>query len=121
MREFAFVIPVPILISTGQAHRLRTLLAPLLYARVELKTNKHCKTTLPALSRQPSLALLVRRLVVRINNPEWTDPGDAIDEDIIASLIGQIASAGNFKSLSSFEWDGLEMPHDRLWLSLRVS
>jgi len=96
-------------------------LAPLLYARVELKTNKHCKTTLPALSRQPALAHLVRKLVVRVNNPEWTDSGDAIDEDIIALLIGKIASAGDFKSLISFEWDGLEMPHDNLWLSLRVS
>lgn len=103
------------------SHRLRKLLAPLLYARVELKTNKHCKTILSALSRQPALALLVRRLVVRVNNPEWTDPGDEIDEDVIAALITQIASAGWLKPLIAFEWDGLEMPHDNLWLSLQVS
>jgi hypothetical protein len=107
--------------SAGQSHRLRKLLAPLLYARVELKTNKHCKTILSALSRQPALALLVRRLVVRVNNPEWTDPGDEIDEDVIAALITQIASAGWLKPLIAFEWDGLEMPHDNLWLSLQVS
>jgi len=97
------------------------LLAPLLYKRVELKTNRHCKTTLLALSKCPDLAQHVRKLVIRVNNPEWTDAGGEINEDIIASFIEKMATAGSLKGLRSFEWDGLEMPCDELWLSLKLS
>jgi len=97
------------------------LLAPLLYKRVELKTNRHCKTTLLALSKCPDLAQHVHKLVIRVNNPEWTDAGGEINEDIIASFIEKMATAGSLKGLRSFEWDGLEMPCDELWLSLKLS
>lgn len=106
---------------TSQARRLRKQLAPLLYARVELKTNRHCKATLIAFAKRPQYAQLVRRLVVRVNDPQWTDPDDDIDEDAIASLITQIAIAGSFSALSSFQWDGMEMPGDNLWLALKAS
>jgi len=100
---------------------MRNLLAPLLYASVDLKTNRHCKNTLIALSKSSDLAQYVRRLAVRTNNLEWTDKGGEIDEVLISNLIGRIAASGSLNSLEAFEWDGLEMPHDDLWLALRTS
>ncbi|KAF5320956.1 hypothetical protein D9619_000393 [Psilocybe cf. subviscida] len=103
------------------SHQLRIALIPLLYATVELKTNKHCKTSLLALSKNHDVTQYIRRLIVRPNSLQWTEPGDEVDEDGVASLVAAMASAGHLRALEAFEWDGIEMPHDAMWLALRKS
>jgi hypothetical protein len=95
------------------------LLAPVLYSTVELKTNKQCKATLVALSKRPENTRHIRRLIVRPNNLEWTDPGDEIDEDLIATLVASMAN--QLRTLEAFEWDGIEMPNDNVWSALKKS
>ncbi|KAJ7242045.1 hypothetical protein C8J57DRAFT_1368244 [Mycena rebaudengoi] len=82
---------------------MRERLLSRLYAHVDLKTNKQCKT-LSALAKRPDVVRHIRKLAVRPNNTEGTLPEEPIDE----------ASA-----LHTFLWDGLEMPDDQLWLKLR--
>ncbi|KAH9474684.1 hypothetical protein JR316_0013149 [Psilocybe cubensis] len=101
------------------SRRLSKILGPVLYANVELKTNKHCKTALIALAKRPDLTQHIRRLVVRPNCVEWTDSGDEMDEDLLATLIARMAP--RLQALEAFEWDGLEMPGPELWDSLRTS
>ncbi|KIM41466.1 hypothetical protein M413DRAFT_11036 [Hebeloma cylindrosporum] len=101
------------------SRRLRTLFAPVLYSTVELKTNKQCKVTLVALSKRPELSRHIRHLIVRPNTLEWTDPGDEIDEDLVATLIASMAK--QLRTLEAFEWDGMEMPNDTLWMALKRS
>ncbi|KDR77173.1 hypothetical protein GALMADRAFT_225310 [Galerina marginata CBS 339.88] len=101
------------------SRRLSRVLAPVLYATVELKTNKSCKTTLIAFAKRPDITQHVRRLIVRPNSVEWTDPGDEMDEGLVASLIARIA--GRLGALEAFEWDGMEMPNDELWSALKTS
>ena len=105
--------------KSQQSRRLRKALAHVLYASVELVTNRQCKTTLIALSKQPENAGYVRRLVVRPNCIEWTLPGEEVSEDLFAGLICSIAPT--LRYLEAFVWDGLEMPRDDLWLALRTS
>jgi len=93
------------------------MFAPILYSTVELKTNKQCKTTLVALSKRPELSRHIRHLIIRPNTLEWTDPGDEIDEDLVATLIGSMAK--QLRTLEAFEWDGMEMPNDNLWTALK--
>lgn len=101
-----------------QSRRLNTLLAPVLYSTVELKTNKHCKTALISFAKRPEIAQHIRRLIVRVNSMEWTSPEEEVDEDLVATLIAKLSS--HLGGLEAFEWDGLEMAHDDLWSSLRT-
>ncbi|KAF8974260.1 hypothetical protein BDZ97DRAFT_1911460 [Flammula alnicola] len=100
------------------SRRLRKLLATILYSTVELKTNKHCKTTLIALSKHPEITQHIRRLIIRPNSLEWTNPGDEMNEDQVATLIASMA--GQLRNLEAFEWDGMDMPHNELWAALRT-
>ena len=90
----------------------------MLYFRVELKTNKQCKTALITFSKHPEITQHIRQLVVRVNAVEWTDPDEEIDEDLVATLISKLAL--RLGGLETFQWDGLEMPHDQLWSALRI-
>ncbi|KAG6836130.1 hypothetical protein H0H93_011089, partial [Arthromyces matolae] len=98
-------------------HRARTALFPRLYANVELSTNRQCKAALEALTHRPRVTRHICRLIVRPNNVERTPQGEYLDEPYVASLIATMAI--RMSSLRSFYWDGLEMPNDELWLSLR--
>lgn len=99
------------------SRRIRALLIPRLYTDVELKTNRHCKTTLLSLTKYRDHARHIRRLVVAPNNMAWTPPGEEIDEGVIAKLL--TALVPHLRSLESFVWAGWEMPPDELWLALR--
>lgn len=101
-----------------QSQRLRALLVPALYSRVELKTNKQCKIALITLSKYPNISQHVRELIVRVNLVEWTGADERVDEDLVATLISKLAV--KLQRLESFEWDGLEMPHNSLWQSLKT-
>ncbi|KNZ79109.1 hypothetical protein J132_01157, partial [Termitomyces sp. J132] len=97
--------------------RARKVLVPRLYATVELRTNRHCKVALEAFSASPKVTHHIRILIVRPNNVERTPQGDYLDEELIAGLISTLAI--RMPLLRSFYWDGLEMPKDELWLTLR--
>ncbi|KAG6887974.1 hypothetical protein C0992_010035 [Termitomyces sp. T32_za158] len=96
---------------------VRTVLIPRLYATVELTTNRCCKIALEAFSHSPKITHYIRVLTVRPNNVERTPQGDYLDEDFVAGLIMNMAI--RMPLLRSFHWDGLEMPDDKLWLTLR--
>ncbi|KAF8192526.1 hypothetical protein BJ912DRAFT_962263 [Pholiota molesta] len=101
------------------SRRLNTVLAPVLYSTVELKTNKHCKTALISFAKRPEITQHIKRLIVRVNSMEWTSPEEEVDEDLVATLIAKVSS--HLRGLEAFEWDGLEMAHDDLWSSLRTN
>ncbi|KAF8909635.1 hypothetical protein CPB84DRAFT_1431427 [Gymnopilus junonius] len=101
------------------SHRLSKMLAPVLFHTVELKTNKQCKSTLITLAKRPEVMQHIRRLVVRPNSVEWTDPADEMDEDLVACLIARMAD--RLRNMEAFEWDGMEMPDDGLWSALKTS
>lgn len=101
-----------------QNHRLQEALRPILYSTVELKSNKHCKTVLATLAKRPEITQYIQKLLVHPNRVEWTAPGDELNERIVANLIINIAA--DLESLHTFSWDGLEAPHDNLWLVLRT-
>ncbi|CAA7266164.1 unnamed protein product [Cyclocybe aegerita] len=113
------------------SHRTQTLVSPLLYHTIDLKSTNQCKITLLALSKRPATerSVHVKRLVVRPNNPEWSgDPsGDTdsatmqFEEERIAKLVGVLGRKGHLVSLDTFEWDGLEMPGPDMWDALRIS
>jgi hypothetical protein len=71
------------------------------------------------LSKRPEHSRYIRHLIVRPNTLEWTDPGDEIDEDLVATLIASMAK--QLRTLEAFEWDGMEMPNDSLWKALKRS
>ncbi len=76
----------------------------MLYYRVELKTNKQCKTTLITFSKHPEITQHIRQLVVRVNAVEWTDPDEEIDEDLVATLISKLAlRLGDWRPLNGMD------------------
>ncbi|PPQ99327.1 hypothetical protein CVT24_009195 [Panaeolus cyanescens] len=120
--EIGRISAVKEVLSLGLCSRhLYNLLLPILYASVDLKTNRQCKTTLIALSKRPEISFHVRSLRVHVNSQQWTDSSDEIDENLIATLIARSATNRLFRALEEFEWDGREMPKDELWKALRMS
>ncbi|KAF9563821.1 hypothetical protein CPC08DRAFT_305554 [Agrocybe pediades] len=103
------------------SHRLSKLFAPALYHTVSLKTNRHCKSGLLTLSRKPHLSQHIRALAIHVNALEWTERGDEVDEDLVAGLVAKMAERRGLKGLEAFEWDGMEMPVDSLWMALKNS
>jgi hypothetical protein len=71
------------------------------------------------LSRRPDICAHVRKLAVRPNYYlAWPKPDDPLDESWVVTMIEGIAK--NLTSLHTFDWDGLEMPDDRLWGTLQT-
>ncbi|KAJ7065003.1 hypothetical protein C8F01DRAFT_1367224 [Mycena amicta] len=107
--------------------RIHTTLLPVLYASVDLRSSRMCKHTLAALVNDPSKAHLtryIRHLVVRPNHIDRSSPKSAhtkpIDEGWVAQCIVKLANSGRLSRLTSFFWDGSEMPLDDLWATLRA-
>jgi hypothetical protein len=71
------------------------------------------------LSNRPDLCGHIRKLLVRPNYYlSWPKRDKFIDEEWVATMIADIAP--NLVLLNAFDWDGLEVPSDRLWEALRV-
>jgi hypothetical protein len=104
---------LPLLITSPQCRRARKALVSRLYSTVELKTNKHCKTALEALSVQPRITSHIRSFVTWPNNVEHAS--DSLNEAYISDLV--LLMASHLPSLESLNWGGLEMPDDKVWLS----
>lgn len=102
-----------------QSSYMRTVLMPALYETVVLRSSRHCRNTLKMLAARPDVCRLIKKLAVRPNYYlAWPRPNEAISEAWVASTIMQIA--GGMSRLQTFDWDGLEMPTDQLWATLKA-
>ncbi|KAF8635094.1 hypothetical protein AX15_000534 [Amanita polypyramis BW_CC] len=99
---------------------IRHLLLPTLYTSVVLKSSQKCFRTLLMLLAHPDICSYIRKLAVRPNYYlSWPRRDGHLDEDWVADMIARIAPS--LVLLNWFDWDGLEMPGDRLWEALRKS
>jgi hypothetical protein len=110
-------IPFPYLLYF-QSSGLRQLLLPVLYETVVLKSSRKCRITLKMLEKRPDICKHIRKFAVRPNYYlAWPKPDEPLQEDWVAHKIEQIAE--NLTMLDTFDWDGLEVPRDSLWGTLR--
>ncbi|KAJ7753364.1 hypothetical protein DFH07DRAFT_921423 [Mycena maculata] len=104
--------------------RIYATLLPVLYASVDLRNSRMCKHTLEMLlSGRSDVTRYIRRLVVRPNHIDRRSqqPAKHIDEERVVKSIMKLATAGRLRRLTSFFWDGSEVPQDdSLWSTLRV-
>ncbi|KAJ4491431.1 hypothetical protein C8J55DRAFT_449980 [Lentinula edodes] len=104
-------------LSLTSSH-VRTLLLPVLYDTVVLKSSRACRTALTMLFERPDICRYIRKLAVRPNYYlAWPKANERLDEDWVVDMLLKIAE--NMALLHTFDWDGLEMPNDRLWIALR--
>ncbi|KAF8637032.1 hypothetical protein AX16_010887 [Volvariella volvacea WC 439] len=110
--------PIDVLNFSLTSKYLRTLLLPSLYETILLKSSRKCRSTLPMLAKHPEICACIRKLAVRPNYYlSWPKADDPLDEDWVVTQIEGIAPT--LKGLHTFDWDGLEMPADRLWQTLQ--
>lgn len=93
-----------------------------LYASVDIHSSELCRSLLKHLTQRSDLTRHIKKLIVRPNHPPgWANRTDkSIDESWVSSMIEEIALHDNLMALNTFLWDGLEMPNDSLWLTLRT-
>ncbi|KAJ7108514.1 hypothetical protein C8R44DRAFT_884592 [Mycena epipterygia] len=105
--------------------RIHAALLPVLYAEVDLRSSRMCKYTLEMLlDGRSDVTRYIRRLVVRPNHVDRRSqqPTKPIDEAWVVQSIMKLATSGRLPRLTTFFWDGSEMPQDdSLWSTLRVS
>ncbi|KAJ7762953.1 hypothetical protein B0H16DRAFT_1718787 [Mycena metata] len=100
--------------------RLRALLKPDLYKTVHLRSSRSCQSGLAMLQRDPEICGYIQKLAVRPNYYlAWPARDVPMREGLVVELICKVAK--NLTNLRTFDWDGLEMPRDELWLTLRTS
>ncbi|CAK5272831.1 unnamed protein product [Mycena citricolor] len=93
---------------------VRSVLEPGLYHSVQLRSSTTCRSGLDLLSRRPQLCRYVQRLAVRPNYYlAWPVRDECLREDDLSDTICRLAP--RLTNLRSFDWDGLEMPADRVW------
>ncbi|EAU86530.2 hypothetical protein CC1G_10252 [Coprinopsis cinerea okayama7 len=120
VREIADLLaPSDILSFSMTSSQLRYLLLPALYETVVLKSSKNCRRTLKMLQTKRHLCRHIRKLAVRPNYYlAWPQQDDYLDEGWVVDRL--IDLADDLKGLVTFDWDGLEVPDDRLWDTLRL-
>jgi hypothetical protein len=95
-------------------------LLPHLYDTVTLKSSRKCRVTLEMLATRPDICAHIRKFAVRPNYYlAWPKPDEFLDENWVARKIQEIAPS--LVAMHTFDWDGLEMPPDELWGTLRTS
>ncbi|KAJ7433620.1 hypothetical protein B0H11DRAFT_2208813 [Mycena galericulata] len=106
-------------LSLTSSH-VRALLIPELYRTMQLRSSRACASGLRMLAKRPALCAHVTKLAVRPNYYlAWPTPDTPLNESWVAEMIRAIAP--RLTRLRIFDWDGLEMPRDELWLTLRKS
>ncbi len=107
-------------LTTLQSSYLRALLMPALYDTVVLTSSRTCRKTLKMLQQRPEVCRYIHKLAVRPNYYlAWPKADERIDENWVASTVESIAQS--LTTMHTFDWDGLEMPKDSLWQTLRLS
>ena len=92
---------------------------PALYDTVTLKSSKECKSTLEMLKTRGDICGYIRKLALRPNYYlAWPKRDDDLSEVWVAEMVEIISK--DFKMLHTFDWDGLELPKDSLWTTLRL-
>ena len=103
-----------------QSYAFRDFLLPSLYETVSLKSSRKCRVTLTMLADRPDICAHIRKFAVRPNYYlSWPKPDEPLDEDWVVHRIEDIAPY--LTSMHTFDWDGLEMPLDRLWGTFQAS
>ncbi|KAF9077745.1 hypothetical protein BDP27DRAFT_1311609 [Rhodocollybia butyracea] len=104
-------------LSLTSSH-VRQLLLPFLYDTVVLKSSHACKSALTMLVEHPEISSKIRKLAVRPNYYlAWPKANERLEEAWVVDML--LKAADNLPLLHTFDWDGLEMPQDRLWVTLR--
>lgn len=68
--------------------------------------------------KRPNICRYIRKIAVRPNYYlAWPKANERLAEDWVVEMLLLIAE--NMPLLHTFDWDGLEMPTDRLWATLR--
>ncbi|KAF8148050.1 hypothetical protein B0H34DRAFT_738094 [Crassisporium funariophilum] len=112
--------PADILSFSLTSTHLRSLLLPALYDTVILKSSKNCRVTLRMLKEQKDICAYVKKLAVRPNYYlSWPKPDEQLDESWVVQMIGEISK--DLTTMHTFDWDGLELPSDELWETLRIN
>ena len=92
---------------------------PALYDTVTLKSSKDCKATLEMLKQRRDICSYIRKLALRPNYYlAWPKQDDDLSEAWVAEMIEIISK--DLKMMHTFDWDGLELPRDSLWTTLRL-
>lgn len=95
------------------------MLLPALYDTVILKSSRTCRITLSMLKHHRHLCGFIRKLAVRPNYYlSWPRPDEPLDECWVVDMIKEIADG--LTLMHTFDWDGLELPKDCLWDTLRL-
>ncbi|KAJ7923903.1 hypothetical protein B0H13DRAFT_2399720 [Mycena leptocephala] len=106
-------------VSLTSSH-VRMLLIPELYRTVHLRSSRSCDSGLRMLAQRPDLCAHIQKLAVRPNYYlAWPTRDMQLSEEWVALMISAITKT--LTHLRTFDWDGLEMPRDALWLTLRKS
>ena len=91
---------------------------PALYETVTLKSSKNCKVTLKMLTMRKDICGYIKKLAVRPNYYlAWPKPDEYINETRVVQQIETISK--HLVNMHTFDWDGLELPNDSLWETLR--
>ncbi|KAF8872955.1 hypothetical protein BD779DRAFT_1679476 [Infundibulicybe gibba] len=112
--------PSDILNLSLTSSQLRLLLLPALYGTLLLRSSRSCRLTLRMLSTRPEICVHIRKLALRPNYYlAWPKADEPLDEGRVVARVEKLAPS--LVSLHTFDWDGLEMPADHLWETLRKS
>ncbi|KAF7340585.1 F-box domain-containing protein [Mycena sanguinolenta] len=112
--------PIDILSASITSRHMRELLIPVLYETVHLRSSRSCESGLRMLSTRQHLCSRIHKLAVRPNYYlAWPTRDKLLSDDWVAKMITALAKS--LTNLRAFDWDGLEMPPNRLWRTLRNS
>lgn len=68
--------------------------------------------------KRPNICRYIRKIAVRPNYYlAWPKANERLAEDWVVEMLLLVAE--NMPLLHTFDWDGLEMPKDQLWATLR--
>ncbi|KAJ7185618.1 hypothetical protein C8R46DRAFT_1342852 [Mycena filopes] len=119
--------PEDILSLSLASRSVYATLLPLLYASVDLRSSRMCRNVIDMfLNGRPDVTRYLRKLVVRPNHVDRrrvphqpaTKP---VDEAWVVQSLIKLATSGRLARLTSFFWDGSEIPQDdSLWSTLRA-
>ncbi|TFK23868.1 hypothetical protein FA15DRAFT_593397 [Coprinopsis marcescibilis] len=121
LREIADYLPASDILSLSLTSRqLQTLLQPALYETVVLKSSKSCRKTLRMFQNNRHLCQHIKKFAVRPNYYlSWPQQDETLDENWVVDRLVDLSK--DFVLLTTFDWDGLELPNDRLWDHLRLN
>lgn len=120
IREIATLLSTADILSFSLASScLRRTLMPFLYETVVLKSSRKCRVALDLFKRQREICKFIKKLAVRPNYYlSWPRPDEYLEEEWVVSNLQDLAES--FENMHTFDWDGLELPDDRLWETLRL-